>query len=653
MSRSTVDKNDAYRVLLTETLPYETPLFFSNEKFYYAAKRGVSALPSLAREILSHSKAAKPLSYAIRRGARGLRRLSIPHPAVQIRFCSFYESYDGFIQSLCKKSSLSLRFPSRVASSYFESQYSVVDEAQGIGPSDTDPASFSQQRKWASSYFAYRRYDQMHKFFGSDEFLELERSYEKLVHIDVARCFDSIYTHSLFWAVRGKETAKRSTRRHCFENQFDELMQHSNWNETNGIVIGPEVSRIFAEIIFQSIDASIERAVAERGLHVAIRRYIDDFLIFGNDERDLSEAQRIIRDGVSAFKLHINESKTVVFERPLLSKISVARDMAIKAVTSYYDSVDEALRAKGDAGTTEAMLRAGLDRECLNEVRKACRSMDTAYALVVAPCLAVLVRRTVRLRQRTAGELTGSQEQFDRVATSILRLAGSLLSLDTKASTAQKVSRLFCEITYLASAIGRRSRALQNEIMDVTRRCLELASRSALLGDDPVSGPELISLVVTATGVSSGVSSRDVRTLMLTSLQLSDPPSRSELKTIGYFDLAAVLYFARRRRRLADLRRLVVDEIRRRILGAGRDLRFDSEATMLFFDLLSCPHVDEVEKVEIYRKVSETVLNSKPSEADARGFVRHCARELGWVDWSAGARLPLALQKRELQPSYG
>lgn len=42
-----------------------------------------------------------------------------------------------------------------------------------------------------------------------------------------------------------------------FGSKFDSLMQRMNYNETNGILIGPEVSRIFSEIILQAVDAEV------------------------------------------------------------------------------------------------------------------------------------------------------------------------------------------------------------------------------------------------------------------------------------------------------------------------------------------------------------------------------------------------------------
>ncbi|MCG6406808.1 RNA-directed DNA polymerase, partial [Vibrio fluvialis] len=116
----------------------------------------------------------------------------------------------------------------------------------------------------------------------------LERKFNHFWSIDISKFFDSIYTHSISWALKSKEFAKESREKNDFSSFFDKLMQRSNYNETNGIVIGNEVSRIFAEIIMQAIDLDLEYELEnnfelKHGKDYSIRRYVDDFFIFGNN----------------------------------------------------------------------------------------------------------------------------------------------------------------------------------------------------------------------------------------------------------------------------------------------------------------------------------------------------------------------------------
>ena len=65
---------------------------------------------------------------------------------------------------------------------------------------------------------------------------------------------------------------------------FDEMMQSLNARETNGIVIGPEFSRIFAEIILQNIDEKVENELRRRKINNKVNyecyRYVDDYFLF-------------------------------------------------------------------------------------------------------------------------------------------------------------------------------------------------------------------------------------------------------------------------------------------------------------------------------------------------------------------------------------
>ena len=49
------------------------------------------------------------------------------------------------------------------------------------------------------------------------------------MEFDVSKCFYNIYTHSVTWAVKDKESAKRNSGESSFENRFDKVMQLANY----------------------------------------------------------------------------------------------------------------------------------------------------------------------------------------------------------------------------------------------------------------------------------------------------------------------------------------------------------------------------------------------------------------------------------------
>ncbi|ECO5046889.1 RNA-directed DNA polymerase, partial [Salmonella enterica] len=116
--------------------------------------------------------------------------------------------------------------------------------------------------------FVYKKYRNIFEFYESEDHHWCEKRFNFLSKLDVSNCFDSIYTYSISWAVLQKNYSKQQLNKtqSTFPFKFDQLMQRSNYNETNGIIIGPELSRIFAEIIMQSVDNNIINDLNKDGL---------------------------------------------------------------------------------------------------------------------------------------------------------------------------------------------------------------------------------------------------------------------------------------------------------------------------------------------------------------------------------------------------
>jgi hypothetical protein len=197
-----------------------------------------------------------PYNYVITKDSIRTTTLSVVHPLWQLSACDFYCAYEGSLISSCSTSEYSIRRPIALASIYSEKSLSdgpspksrlvyVEDDEKDIDLSNI------------VSFFAYKNYNLLGKFYDSKEFIALEKKFSFSRNIDISKCFYNIYTHSVTWAVKSKDFAKENRSAYSFEGKFDKLMQLCNYNETNGIVVGPEISRIFAEIIFQDIDRKV------------------------------------------------------------------------------------------------------------------------------------------------------------------------------------------------------------------------------------------------------------------------------------------------------------------------------------------------------------------------------------------------------------
>lgn len=233
-------KSDFLRVLLTETLPYEVPLPFSNDGYYQRLiDKTADRIEEFVRKpFFETENHTIPYDYKIKKDSHDDRNLSVIHPATQKRFCKFYGDYGSLIIGLCSRSTYSIRRPKRIASHFFE-RILGANMDFGVAPSvETASYGFDRQAKVATSYFSYHRHGLVYRFFDSLEFIDLEKKFKLFRALDISKCFHHIYTHTISWAVKNKKYAKRN-RGHSFENNFDRLMQHSNYDETNGIIVGP------------------------------------------------------------------------------------------------------------------------------------------------------------------------------------------------------------------------------------------------------------------------------------------------------------------------------------------------------------------------------------------------------------------------------
>ena len=355
------------RVLFSDVLPYECPIIFSNRYLYRFLAKYLwigeeQKIDNIAWNVLKQSKrwdqkdanafAALlfgcyekgkrigplqhklndlfyPYQFNIAHKTNKNRTLSIIHPYNQWQVVEFYEQYKYSILYLCNQSSYSIRKPHKIAQ-YFYYRDRLHRKLSGH-ESDKVELFFNEYEN-LKTYFSYEKYANIYKFYEDYRYQRAEKKFKYLVKFDLQSCFDSIYTHTISWATAGgADKAKVLPGYHGFwvGDAFDNLMQSVNARETNGIVIGPEFSRIFAEIILQYIDQKVEQELLEKNLRqkstYECYRYVDDYFLFYNDEKDKNLFMESLTKRLKEFKLQISPSKTEEFERPFITKVTIAK----------------------------------------------------------------------------------------------------------------------------------------------------------------------------------------------------------------------------------------------------------------------------------------------------------------------------------------
>lgn len=114
--------------------------------------------------------------------------------------------------------------------------------------------------------------------------IELSLDFDYLFQTDIVDCYSSIYSHSIAWALHGKDEAK--TRRNDMDlvgNVIDRKIQHMRQGQTNGIPQGSTVVDFIAEMVLGYADAELAQRCADDQIpEYRVLRYRDDYRIFVN-----------------------------------------------------------------------------------------------------------------------------------------------------------------------------------------------------------------------------------------------------------------------------------------------------------------------------------------------------------------------------------
>lgn len=340
-----------YRALLSEVLPYERPIFFSNRSFvrflerYGVRTEGGRLVATKNQEagldeflqIIGGANGDKRISfqYEISRGQvkdqkdSKMRCLTVIHPYHQVEIAEFYERYRMLLIDFCNRSQSSLRYPVKLA----ERQESAPNNERLIFDRD------SNQRidEGLKHYFTYERCENINYFYESNLFYQAEKQFSKMYKTDLESCFESIRIEDLAISVFGRELEQCEG---SFVSHFAELQKQFRV-EDNGIVIGPEFSRIYAEMILQHVDEQVDVAMrktgCQRGVDYMFYRYVDDGFLFFNEAIVQKKLLKCYEEILCQYGLQLNPKKKKLYEqRPFVDAIATIKSMVA-------DIVDELL----------------------------------------------------------------------------------------------------------------------------------------------------------------------------------------------------------------------------------------------------------------------------------------------------------------------
>lgn len=622
-----IDTSDRDRVLLSEILPHEVPPRFSLRSVYRRMRE--ASLTALDEALFQHQSDDKgppetiPYTFWLSRGRKTPRDIHVMHPFHYREVVNFYETYATQILSNCLKSQWTLRSPSGIAR-----------RGKSIGQHDQQPGFQADHDVEESpvSYFAYRPFNLLYAFYGSRDFERLESKFRFVRAIDVQSCFGNIYTHSIAWAIRGKANAKRRSDRSAyftFDARFDSLMRSMNHGETHGILIGPEMSRIFAELILQTVDTAALSALANRidfGKQCEVRRYLDDFFIFFNEASVADQIEQTIRRELKNCKLYINDAKTVETESPLMSNLS-----ALKHELSHLvdDLIESFLRARREMRS----IPKSVCRVAFRKIKTKVAQSRCHYEACVSYLLSILQRKVTTADSSLCCQF---------VEGGMVSLLSKLLELDFRYQVAIKVATIYQLISEKVHADFDLEPSVAEDLNERIADEVTHLAANAMSRETPPCLPLLVVLIpIAKLDLVHNVNPSLAETIWRYSQDQSRPGE------VDYFTVVSLLYFCGDRRIYVRLVREIV-KAAKQFLRASKDNGLRADCLMLAADLACCPLLEDDVRKGMLRQIHRWVSMSK----DAAEVLEELTGKSIFFDWDTTISTTTYLLEKQVPRCY-
>lgn len=644
------------RAVLSELLPYEVPLTFSNADFYHFLVENKieyknskitwlnkdNKLNSLILlligehnnkdslevmddgrvgiEISAPSSACIPFTYTIKHKKDSLRRLSIAHPKNQIRSVEFYEKYKNIILYYGQKSEFSIRAPLSIAKRVY-----LSDNQDNI----LSNSIFSRENDISlKSYFVYK-HSNIFQFFESKDYHECEKKYNNMGTLDISKFFDSIYTHSMAWAVFGKNTVKDvisdtigGSLKDSFSDKFDKLLQKENYNETNGIIIGPEQSRIFAELILQAIDCKVLNSLNENNIihrqDYEIYRYVDDYFVFFNDLDIYKKITKTIQLNLNEFKLNLNTEKEKIYHKPIITDLTIAK----KEISSLIDNKLAYTSAThiDDGGTIEEKTKIHIKPDPLiTQYKTIVKKCNVEYADVLNYTFSIIEPKCNKIIKvyKNKEKTPEDKKEITNAISSIVEFIFFIYSASPRVNTTIKL----CRLLYIFTTFLKSKDVTKDQMDGIYKQIFEnifiILSKSE---HDLYTQVETLYLLIIQAELGRDYRLEEKDLAKYFGAYLDPLDNKYKLKgELNNFSITVALFYMAEKVRYNKFKECIKKHIIKKLDKYKSSHHKDAEKTMLLLDITACPYVDRDTKVEILKLYGETDVDTQNYIIDYKG----------------------------------
>jgi len=377
-------------------------------------------------------------------------------------------------------------------------------------------------------------------------------------------------------------------------------MRNLNYNETHGIVIGPEFSRIFAEIILQNIDRKVSDELKRKNRPLInktdyeVLRYVDDYFVFYNDDNTKESVLSSFRHHLKDFKLYLNDSKTIPFDRPIITEVTVAKQKIEELLKKYLEvevadekaPIEETQVLDSDEGETiQKLNRININsKKLIIKFKTIIRESQVHYRDILNYTLSLIERKLAKfLKQKSKGEIVISEKAAARYLFELLEFTFFLYSVSPRVNTTIRLCRILRRlIEFVKEEKNINTFDLKHLIYKKIFDEIQLTmKKNRSTGRFQM---ETLYLLIALRELGREY-------WLAEDTLMSYFPAEDSL---NYFTITVLLFYIENKKRYNQLRELIKETILRKFTEIEKGNRVKhTELVLLLFDCISCPFIDE------------------------------------------------------------
>lgn len=303
------------------------------------------------------------------------RIVSIPEISAYIALIEFLRQNESILDDIITLSIDDTRSFSRI----IDQNENIVDNDCFYGTSDLDLSVRDDED--VSWIFEKNRNTFLNNMYKK---IEYAQGAFGILHIDISEFYRSIYTHSLTAIKIGVEEAQKVYRSNGCNSDYqlyaklDGVVRGLNGKRTNGLLVGPYISRVLSEAVLANLDNDLLRNGIE------FTRYADDFEIIIRNQEDIEKVKSKVTNIFDKYFFRCNSEKTSFEEYPfyifnnfehVIKKISNEGEMNSEKTVELFNQFFK-MEKKGDKGAVRYLLRRHKNGYIVND-----KKLYTAYLL--------------------------------------------------------------------------------------------------------------------------------------------------------------------------------------------------------------------------------------------------------------------------------